>query len=35
MGLRLEVIEFFDESNHSLVQRVPAEGSADIKYGAN
>jgi membrane protease subunit (stomatin/prohibitin family) len=34
MGLRLEVIEFFDESNHSLVQRVPAEGSADIKYGA-
>jgi len=34
MSLRLEVIEFFDESNHSLVQRVPAEGSADIKYGA-
>jgi membrane protease subunit (stomatin/prohibitin family) len=34
MGMRLEVIEFFDESNHSLVQRVPAEGSADIKYGA-
>jgi membrane protease subunit (stomatin/prohibitin family) len=34
MSLRLEVIEFFDETNTSLVTRVPPEGSADIKFGA-
>lgn len=32
--IRLEVIQFFDEGNTSLIQRVPPTGSADIKYGA-
>ncbi|HVX10043.1 MAG TPA: SPFH domain-containing protein [Pirellulales bacterium] len=34
MALRLEVIEFLDEANTSLVQRIPPEGTADIKFGA-
>lgn len=34
MGIRLEVIQFFDERNQSLVERFPPEGSTDIKFGA-
>jgi membrane protease subunit (stomatin/prohibitin family) len=34
MAQRLEVIEFLDEVNRSLVARVPPDGTADIKFGA-
>ena len=34
MAIRLEVIQFFDNTNQSIVQRIPPEGSTDIKIGA-
>lgn len=34
MGIRLEVIDFFDPTGKTLVQRVPHDGEADIKLGA-
>ncbi len=34
MGIQLEVIKFFDETGTALVQRIPSEGSTDIKIGA-
>ena len=32
--VRLEVIEFFDPTNRSIIARYPANGSADIQWGA-
>ncbi len=34
MAIRMEVIQFFDDANQSIVQRIPPEGSTDIKIGA-
>ena len=33
MALLLDVIEFVDPQNRSLIQRIPRDGSADISYG--
>ena len=30
----LEILEWFDKTGHEIVQRLPSEGSGEIKYGA-
>jgi membrane protease subunit (stomatin/prohibitin family) len=34
MGVFLEILEWFDESGEAMAHRLPSEGSADIKFGA-
>lgn len=34
MSVFMEVIEWTDQSGHEIIRRVPAEGSVDIKFGA-
>lgn len=34
MSILLEILECFDETGEEIARRIPAEGSADIKFGA-
>ncbi|MEE8577458.1 MAG: SPFH domain-containing protein, partial [candidate division Zixibacteria bacterium] len=34
MGIMLEVLEWMDPSGNEMIYRIPQEGSADIKMGA-
>ena len=34
MAVFLEVIEWFDETGRTMMQRIPEQGSAEIKFGA-
>ncbi len=34
MPVRMEILQFFDDTNRSILHRVPQGGSADIKLGA-
>ena len=33
MSIFLEVIEWTDQSGSEIIRRIPAEGSADLKFG--
>jgi membrane protease subunit (stomatin/prohibitin family) len=34
MAIMMEIIEWFDQTGEEIVHRIPEEGSADIKFGA-
>ena len=34
MAVFLEVIEWFDETGRTMMHRIPEQGSAEIKFGA-